>query len=146
MARKGWCNTAREVDLEGATVFPGFTDSHQHLEGVGRRTETLSLFGIDSLDKRAAAIKQWAADVPPGGLILGHGWIEREWQGERRFLICQDVDRFTESKPLFMPLADGVSALVNIKALNMAGLNWDTPDPEGGRFERDVRASSLVMS
>ena len=139
VAKEGWCDTARVIDLKGATVFPGFTDSHQHLEGVGRRTKTLSLFGIDSLDKTVAAIEQWAADVPLGGWVLGRGWIEREWQGERRFLTRWDVDRFTESKPLFMPRADGVSALVNTKALNMAGITRDTPDPEGGRFERDAR-------
>ena len=138
-AKEGWCDTARVIDLKGATVFPGFTDSHQHLEGVGRRTKTLSLFGIDSLDKTVAAIEQWAADIAPGGWVLGRGWIEREWQGERRFLTRWDVDRFTESKPLFMPRADGVSALVNTKALNLAGISKDTPDPEGGRFERDAR-------
>ena len=139
VAKEGWCDAALAIDLKGATVFPGFTDSHQHLEGVGRRTKTLSLFDIDSLDKTVAAIEQWAADVPPGGWVLGRGWIEREWQGERRFLTRWDVDRFTESKPLFMPRADGVSALVNTKALNMAGINRNTPDPKGGRFERDAR-------
>ena len=138
-AKDDWCNAARAIDLKGATVFPGFTDSHQHLEGVGRRTKTLSLFGIGSLDKTVAAIEQWAADIAPGGWVLGRGWIEREWQGERRFLTRWDVDRFTESKPLFMPRADGVSALVNTKALNLAGISKDTPDPEGGRFERDAR-------
>jgi predicted amidohydrolase YtcJ len=139
LAEQLWCDTERVIDLKGATVFPGFIDSHQHLEGVGRRTKTLSLFGIDSLDKTVAAIEQWAADIAPGGWVLGRGWIEREWQGERRFLTRWDVDRFTESKPLFMPRADGVSALVNTKALNLAGISKDTPDPEGGRFERDAR-------
>ena len=138
-ATAGWCDAERLIDLRGAAVFPGFTDSHQHLEGVGRRTKTLSLFGIDSLDQTVAAIEKWAVDVPAGGWVLGRGWIEREWQGERRFLTRWDVDRFTESKPLFMPRADGVSALVNTKALNMAGISRDTPDPEGGRFERDDR-------
>ena len=131
------CGADRIVDLNGAAVFPGFTDSHQHLEGVGRRTKTLSLFGIDTLEKTVAAIERWADDITPGDWVLGRGWIEREWQGERRFLTRWDVDRFTESKPLFMPRADGVSALVNTKALNLAGINKATPDPEGGRFERD---------
>ena len=57
VAKEGWCDAALAIDLKGATVFPGFTDSHQHLEGVGRRTKTLSLFGIDSLDKTVAAIE-----------------------------------------------------------------------------------------
>jgi predicted amidohydrolase YtcJ len=48
------------------------------------------------------------------------------------------VDPFTRNKPLFMPRADGVSALVNTRALQLAGITRDTPDPEGGRFERDA--------
>ena len=96
LAEQLWCDAERVIDLKGATVFPGFTDSHQHLEGIGRRTKTLSLFGIDRLDKTVAAIERWAAEVPSGGWVLGRGWIEREWQGERRFLTRWDVDRFTE--------------------------------------------------
>jgi predicted amidohydrolase YtcJ len=131
------CGAKNSVDLEGNTVFPGFTDSHQHLEGVGRRTRTLSLFGIPTLEDTVAAIAQWADAVPDQGWVLGRGWIEREWTDEQRFLTRWDVDAFTENKPLFMPRADGVSALVNSKALALAGINHETPDPEGGKFERD---------
>jgi len=131
------CGAKNSVDLEGNTVFPGFTDSHQHLEGVGRRTRTLSLFGIPTLEDTVAAIAQWADGVPDQGWVLGRGWIEREWTDEQRFLTRWDVDAFTENKPLFMPRADGVSALVNSKALALAGINHETPDPEGGKFERD---------
>ena len=49
-----------------------------------------------------------------------------------------DVDPFTPTKPLFMPRADGVSALVNSRALELAGITKNTPDPEGSRFERDA--------
>jgi len=131
------CGAENSVDLEGNTVFPGFTDSHQHLEGVGRRTRTLSLFGIPTLEDTVAAIAQWADAVPAESWVLGRGWIEREWTDEQRFLTRWDVDAFTENKPLFMPRADGVSALVNSKALALAGINHETPDPEGGKFERD---------
>jgi len=131
------CGAENSVDLEGNTVFPGFTDSHQHLEGVGRRTRTLSLFGLPTLEDTVAAIAQWADAVPAESWVLGRGWIEREWTDEQRFLTRWDVDAFTENKPLFMPRADGVSALVNSKALALAGINHETPDPEGGKFERD---------
>ena len=131
------CGAKNSLDLEGNTVFPGFTDSHQHLEGVGRRTRTLSLFGLPTLEDTVAAIAQWADAVPAESWVLGRGWIEREWTDEQRFLTRWDVDAFTENKPLFMPRADGVSALVNSKALALAGINHETPDPEGGKFERD---------
>ena len=130
------CGTKARIDLKGSTLFPGFTDSHQHLEGIGKRTRTLSLFGISSLKETVAAIKAFAANVPDGQWVLGRGWIEREWQDEQRFLTAADLDTFTQTKPLFMPRADGVSAVVNSKALALAGVTKDTPDPEGGKFER----------
>ena len=132
------CGASKVMDLQGSAVFPGFTDSHQHLEGVGRRTKTLSLFGIPSLKATVSRIREWSEQVPEGGWVMGRGWIEREWRDEQRFLTRWDVDSFTESKPLYMQRADGVSALVNSKALTLAGLNRNTPDPEGGRFDRDA--------
>lgn len=132
------CGDAQIIDLAGRTVFAGFTDSHQHLEGVGRRTKTLSLFGIPTLQETVTSIADWAEQIPEGEWVLGRGWIEREWTDEQRFLTRHDVDPFTANKPLYMPRADGVSALVNSAALELAGITRDTPDPEGGRFERDL--------
>jgi len=132
------CGSANVIDLSGNTVYAGFTDSHQHLEGVGRRTKTLSLFGIPSLRETVDSIEAWSANIASGDWVQGRGWIEREWIDEQRFLNKYDVDPFTADKPLFMPRADGVSALVNSRALELAGITRDTPDPEGGRFDRDL--------
>jgi len=137
-AEEYMCGEARVINLAGRTVFAGFTDSHQHLEGVGKRTKTLSLFGIPTLQETVQTIEDWAANIPEGEWVQGRGWIEREWTDEQRFLSKYDVDSFTADKPLFMPRADGVSALVNSKAMELAGVTRDTPDPEGGRFEREL--------
>ncbi len=137
-AEEFMCESANVLDLAGRTVFAGFTDSHQHLEGVGKRTKTLSLFGIPTLQETVQTIEEWAANIPEGNWVQGRGWIEREWTDEERFLNKYDVDPFTADKPLFMPRADGVSALVNSKAMELAGVTRDTPDPEGGRFEREL--------
>ena len=58
-------------DLTGRTVFAGFTDAHQHLEGIGRRTKTLSLFGIPTLAETVAAIEDWAETIPEGDWVQG---------------------------------------------------------------------------
>lgn len=132
------CGDANVMDMNGKFVYAGFTDSHQHVEGVGRRPKTLSLFGIPTLRETVDAIKAFAdANVADGEWVQGRGWIEREWTDEQRWLTKDDVDPFTQNKPLFMPRADGVSALVNSKALELAGITKDTPDPQGGKFERD---------
>ena len=132
------CGASKVINLKGSAIYPGFTDSHQHLEGIGRRTKTLSLFGVATLEETVAQIRKWSEGISEGNWVMGRGWIEREWQDEQRFLTRWDVDAFTESKPLFMPRADGVSALVNSKALSLAGITRDTPDPQGGRFDRDA--------
>ncbi len=132
------CGDATVLDMVGNTVFAGFTDSHQHLEGVGRRDRTLNLFGIPTLAETLQAIEEFAAQVPDDEWIQGRGWIEREWTDEQRFLNRHDVDRFSRRKPLFLPRADGVSALVNSRALELAGIDRDSPDPVGGRFEREL--------
>ena len=131
------CGAETILDLSGAFVFPGFTDSHQHLEGIGRRTRTLSLFNSKSLAETVSKIKEWADSIPDGDWVLGRGWIEREWEDEQRFLTREDVDAFTLNKPLYLPRADGVSALVNSKALALAGIYRGTPNPEGGQYQRD---------
>ncbi|MFZ8891305.1 MAG: amidohydrolase family protein, partial [Pseudomonadales bacterium] len=86
------CTGTEVIDLGGAVIYPGFTDSHQHLEGVGRRTKTLSLFGIPTLEETVGAIRAWAQTVPEESWVLGRGWIEREWTDEQRFLTKDDVD------------------------------------------------------
>lgn len=137
-AEKYMCGDASIMDMSGKYVYAGLTDSHQHVEGVGKRPKTLSLFGIGTLKETVDAIEAFAANVPAGDWVQGRGWIEREWTDEERFLTKHDVDPFTADKPLYMPRADGVSALVNSKALELAGITKDTPDPEGGKFERDA--------
>lgn len=137
-AAKYMCGDATVMDMAGKYVYAGFTDSHQHVEGVGKRPKTLSLFGIATLKETVDAIEEFSATVPDGEWVQGRGWIEREWTDEERFLNRHDVDPFTADKPLFMPRADGVSALVNSKALELAGITKDTPDPQGGKFERDA--------
>jgi hypothetical protein len=135
------CGGAQIMNMAGKYVYAGFTDSHQHVEGVGQRPKTLSLFGINSLKETVNAIEAFSVTVPANGWVQGRGWIEREWIDEKRFLSKHDVDSFTADKPLFMPRADGVSALVNSKALELAGITKDSLDPLGGKFERDVDGS-----
>ncbi|WP_238528960.1 amidohydrolase [Glaciecola punicea] len=135
------CGGAQIMNMAGKYVYAGFTDSHQHVEGVGQRPKTLSLFGINSLKETVNAIEAFSVTVPANEWVQGRGWIEREWIDEKRFLSKHDVDSFTADKPLFMPRADGVSALVNSKALELAGITKDSLDPLGGKFERDVDGS-----
>jgi predicted amidohydrolase YtcJ len=138
---KYMCGDAQIMDMAGKFIYAGFTDSHQHVEGVGQRPKTLSLFGISTLKETVDTIEAFAINVPTDKWVQGRGWIEREWTDEKRFLTRHDVDPFTTDKPLYMPRADGVSALVNSKALELAGITKNSPDPVGGKFERDINGT-----
>ena len=64
------CGASKVIDLKESAVYPGFTDSHQHLEGVGRRTKTLSLFGIATLEETVAQIRGWSKGVAEGDWVM----------------------------------------------------------------------------
>ena len=70
----------RLVDLKGATVVPGLTDSHCHIFGIGEREMTLNLEGTNTLEDFLAKVKERAAKTEPGKWITGRGWIETFWK------------------------------------------------------------------
>src|SRR3954467_13590193 len=73
------------IDLKGAALFPGFTDSHAHLRGIGERELTLNLEGSKSAAEVTQRLKAYIAEHHPTGLVVGRGWIETGWP-EGRFL------------------------------------------------------------
>src|SRR6185437_15403738 len=79
------------IDLKGAALFPGFTDSHAHLSEIGQRELTLNLEGSKSAAEVTQRLKAYLAERKPAGLVEGVGWIETGWP-EGRFLQRADLD------------------------------------------------------
>ena len=132
------------IDLGGAFMFPGFTDSHMHLRGVGQRELTLNLENTPSI---AALVEQVAGEVArsePGQIIVGRGWIETHWP-EGRFPAAADLDAASPDNPVILVRADGHAAVVNSKLLAMAGITAATEDPFGGRILRDEAGQPTGM-
>lgn len=125
------------IDLKGATLFPGFTDAHVHLKGIGYREKTLNLQNIDSLAETIAKVRQFVKTTAPGEWVIGRGWIEKVWP-EKRFPNIHDLDSFTADRPVSLGRADGHALLVNSVALKLAGIDRNTPDPEGGAIRKDA--------
>jgi len=124
------------IDLRGAVMFPGFTDAHVHINGVGQRELTLNLEGSESLADMLDQVAAWAADTQPDGVIVGRGWIETHWP-EGRMPTRADLDAVIDDRPVMLTRADGHALVANSAALDAAGIDADTPDPSGGRIERD---------
>jgi predicted amidohydrolase YtcJ len=124
------------VDLRGATVLPGMTDAHHHLEGVGFREMTLNLEGITNLQDFLAKVKTKVDETKPGEWVTGRGWIETFWQPPV-FPTRWDLDRVAPNNPVILQRADGHGTVVNSAALKIAGITKDTPSPFGGEISKD---------
>lgn len=131
-------------DLGGDTVFPGLTDAHTHIKWVGQRELGLNLQNIDDLGETVEAIRLYAENIAEGDWIIGKGWIEQKW-ADQRFLNKSDVDYFSKNKPLVVTRGGEHSILANSKAMEIAGITRDTPDPAGGSILKDENGEPSGM-
>lgn len=134
----------RAIDLKGAAAYPGFIDSHVHLTGVGMREMTLNLDQVASVAELVAVVKAWDAAHPGAEPLTGRGWIETHWP-EKRFPTRADLDAVSTTRPIVLARSDGHALVLNTAALRLAGITRDTPDPAGGRIERDASGAATGM-
>jgi len=124
-----------KVDLGGAFLYPGFTDAHAHLYGVGEREMTLDLDEIKSIAELLSVVGEAAKTLPPGQPLIGRGWIETHWP-EKRFPTRQDLDAVSGDRPVVLTRADGHALVANTAALKATKLDGKpTSQPSGGRIE-----------
>ena len=130
------CNDNRIKDLGGNFLFPGFIDAHAHLKGIGYREMNLNLQGANSLKEMLTQVEIYANGLEPGKWVIGRGWIEKKWP-EGRFPTIQELDMISPDKPMALERADGHAIIVNSLALEMANITENTPDPVGGKIDKD---------
>lgn len=126
----------RVIDLHGATVVPGMTDAHHHLEGVGFREMTLNLEGITNLQDFLAKVKTKVDAAGPGEWVTGRGWIETFWTPPV-FPTRWDLDKVAPNNPVILQRADGHGSVANSAALKIAGITKTTSAPFGGEISKD---------
>ncbi|HXG01720.1 MAG TPA: amidohydrolase [Bacteroidota bacterium] len=131
-------SAAQVIDLKGKPVYPGFTDAHAHLEGLGALLLNINLMDTRSVAEIQELVAERAAVVPPGTWIRGRAWDQNRWP-IKTFPTHDMLDSVTTSHPVYLKRVDGHAAWVNKEALDLAGITRDTPDPEGGKILRDAR-------
>ena len=130
------CNDNRIKDLGGNFIFPGFIDAHAHLKGIGYREMNLNLQGANSLKEMLTQVEIYANGLESGKWVIGRGWIEKKWP-EGRFPTIKELDMISPDKPMALERADGHAIIVNSLALEMANITGNTPDPVGGKIDKD---------
>lgn len=124
------------TDLDGRFMMPGFTDSHCHLVKRGLTLKYVDLNGTTSLGECRAKISAAASGTPAGEWIIGFGWNENLWQ-EQRTPTRGDLDDITPDHPVMITRVCMHAVWVNSRALDLAGIKRETPQPQGGSIDMD---------
>ncbi|WP_300554497.1 amidohydrolase [Maricaulis sp.] len=134
----------RIVDLNGGAMYPGFTDSHVHVFGVGQRERTLNLDSVASIEDLVARVAETVEGAEPGQVVYGRGWIETHYP-EARFPNRDDLDAVSPDNPVVLIRADGHALVANSAALEAGGITRDSAAPEGGEILFDEAGEPTGM-
>lgn len=126
---------ARPFDLEGRALIPGIIDSHNHAWQAGRVLEGVFAFGLPSLQDLQEQVARRVAQLGPGMWVEGGGWIETQFR-ENRMPTRWDLDPVSPENPVVLDRIFSTS-VANSRALEMAGIREDTPDPPEGKIQRN---------
>lgn len=129
------------VDLKGSFVCPGFNDSHMHLLNFGQSLHGAQLAAhTGSLRVMLAYLRSFLEEHPPrsGQWLKGRGWNQDYFSDTDRMPDRFDLDSVSAEVPIKITRACGHCCVVNSCALELAGIERNTPDPEGGTIGRDA--------
>ncbi|MFD7018276.1 amidohydrolase [Streptomyces sp. NPDC059928] len=124
------------VDLAGKLLIPGFQDAHVHPVSAGIELARCDLTGTRTEADTLAAVRVYADAHPDQEWITGGGWSMEAFDGGSP--TRELLDRVVPDRPVYLPNRDHHGAWVNSRALALAGITRDTPDPADGRIERDA--------
>ncbi|WP_406412178.1 amidohydrolase [Streptomyces sp. NBC_01614] len=124
------------VDLAGRLLLPGFQDAHVHPVPAGLELTQCDLTGAKTADETLAAVRAYADAHPEREWITGGGWSMEAFEGGTP--TKELLDAVAPDRPVYLPNRDHHGAWVNSRALALAGITRDTPDPADGRIDRDA--------
>jgi predicted amidohydrolase YtcJ len=134
---------AKQVNLDGKTLLPGFIDTHGHFVYFGKNLVDANLFKCSDIADLLGRMKQQAARTPKGSWIVGFGYQPREMK-EGRPPTIEELDQVSAEIPVMVVDSSGHLGAGNSAAFRAAGVTADTPDPTGGAFSRKPDSKALA--
>jgi len=132
---------ATGIDGAGQYVLPGLHDAHGHVSSQGFLNINLNITGLQSLKETVDRIAAYDKVNPAQGWIEGWGWNQVLWPA-KEFPTAADIDAVVADRPVWLRRIDGHAGWANSRALQLAGIDDDTPDPLGGKIIRDDNGSA----
>ncbi len=131
------------IDLQGRLAIPGFIESHAHFTGIGEALMNLDLRRTRNWGEIVARVAEAASKAKPGEWILGRGWHQEKWDAKpspnvEGFPLHDSLSKVSPNNPVLLTHASGHAVFANAKAMELAGISPDTPNPPGGDILRDA--------
>ena len=133
--------TTKVVDAQGRLVLPGFTDCHIHFMDGSIGLTQVDLNGTKSIAEIQKRVKEYAATHPKEPWITGMGWTYPTF-GPSALPDKKFLDEVVPARPVYLVAFDGHSSWANSKALALASINRETPDPPNGKIVRDEKGEA----
>ncbi|WP_397538050.1 amidohydrolase [Rummeliibacillus pycnus] len=133
-------DSTQVIDLDGKSLLPGIIDAHLHLVMYGAFQLNISCKepGMDSIDAILTALKERTANTPKGQWIRAWGFNENTVK-EKRYPTLAELDAISTDHPINITRTCGHIGVVNSVALNLAGIDETTSNPQGGVIEKDAQ-------
>ncbi|MFT7484201.1 MAG: putative amidohydrolase YtcJ [Candidatus Paceibacteria bacterium] len=130
------------IELDGLTAIPGLIEGHGHFMGIGQAQMELNLMHTQSWDEVVQMVAKAVSEAEPGQVITGRGWHQEKWNQAPEPNVGglpshAALSAVSPDNPVVLRHASGHAAAANKKAMEMSGIDEDTPDPEGGEIVRD---------
>lgn len=144
-----WVSDSTEViDLQGKFVMPGFIEGHGHFSGLGSSLMNLNFLKAKTWSEIVAMVAEKAKTAKPGEWITGRGWHQEKWTEmlDKQVLgypYHDDLSSVTPNNPVILRHASGHGLIANAKAMELAGITAETPNPAGGEIVRDSRGAAI---
>jgi predicted amidohydrolase YtcJ len=124
------------IDCSGKLVLPGLIDAHAHIHSLGEELTYLNVTGTTSYQEIIDRVAARVQTREPGEWIIGGRWDQNDWE-DKSFPVHIPLSEVSSDNPVYLNRIDGNAAFANQKALEIAGITKDTPDPVGGVIIRD---------
>ena len=136
------------MELNGQLAIPGFVESHAHYMGVGQGKTQLNLMEVANWDEIVSMVQFAARDIPVGQLITGRGWHQEKWDkvppnAVEGLPTHESLSAVTPNNPVILTHASGHASFANAKAMEMAGIDRNTPNPSGGEIVKDASGNPI---
>ena len=138
------------IDLNGRLATPGFIEGHGHFLGLGRAKTILDLSEARTWDAVVAVVKDAVRRAAAGEWIQGQGWHQEKWERPPQPSVDGNpvhaaLSAVSPDNPVYLTHASGHAGFANARAMQLAGIGANTPNPSGGEIVRDPRGEATGL-